>query len=96
MAKLVNQLTDLKIKRLSKPGSYPDGEGLYMQVRNSGAKDWFYRYEVSHKGRKRGLGTYPTISLEVARESALECRQLRKKGIDPIDFFKNDRIFHRF
>jgi hypothetical protein len=59
MAKLVNQLTDLKIKRLSKSGSYPDGEGLYVQIRNSGAKDWFYRYEVFGKGRKRGVGTLP-------------------------------------
>ena len=85
MAKTVKQLKDLQIKRLSKPGAYPDGEGLYLQVRDSGAKDWFYRYEVAGKGRKRGLGSYPTISLERAREAALECRQLRKEGIDPIE-----------
>ena len=88
MAKLVKQLTDLKIKRLSKPGAYPDGEGLYLQVRNSGAKDWFYRYEIAGRGRKRGLGSYPTISLEKARDDALECRQLRKQGIDPIEHKK--------
>ena len=85
MAKTVKRLKDLQIRRLSKPGSYPDGEGLYLQVRNSGAKDWFYRYEVDGKGRKRGLGSYPTISLEQARDDALECRQLRQQGIDPVD-----------
>jgi integrase len=89
MAKLVKQLKDLQVKRLSKPGSYPDGEGLYIQIRDSGAKDWFYRYEIGGRGRKRGLGSYPTISLEKARDEALLCRQLRKKGIDPIDYYND-------
>jgi len=88
MAKTVKQLKDLQIRRFTKPGAYPDGEGLYLQVRDSGAKDWFYRYEVAGKGRKRGLGSYPTISLERAREDALVCRQLRKQGIDPIEHYK--------
>jgi integrase len=89
MAKLVKQLKDLQVKRLSKPGSYPDGEGLYIQIRDSGAKDWFYRYEIGGRGRKRGLGSYPTISLEKARDEALLCRQLRKEGIDPIDYYND-------
>jgi integrase len=91
MAKTVKRLKDMQIRRLSKPGSYPDGEGLYLQVRTSGAKDWFYRYEVDGKGRKRGLGSYPTISLEQARDDALECRQLRQQGIDPVDYAKAQR-----
>ena len=91
MAKTVKRLKDLQIRRLSQPGSYPDGEGLYLQVRTSGAKDWFYRYEVDGKGRKRGLGSYPTISLEQARDDALECRQLRQQGIDPVDYAKAQR-----
>ena len=91
MAKTVKRLKDLQIRRLSKPGSYPDGEGLYIQVRTSGAKDWFYRYEVDGKGRKRGLGPYPTLSLEQARNDALECRQLRQQGIDPVDYAKAQR-----
>lgn len=88
MAKLIKQLTDLKVKKLTKTGSYPDGEGLYLQVRPSGAKDWFYRYQVGSKGKKRGLGPYPTISLEKAREDAHECRILRNNNIDPIEHKK--------
>jgi hypothetical protein len=38
MAKLVKRLTDLKIKQGIEPASYPDGNGLYLQVRKSGAK----------------------------------------------------------
>src|SRR5271156_4336206 len=39
------------------------------------------------KGRagERGLGSYITVSLQEARDRALECRKLREKGIDPID-----------
>ena len=88
MAKLVKQLSDIKIKKLSKPGAYPDGDGLYLQIRSSGAKDWFYRYQLGDKGKKKGLGPYPTISLEKAREDAHECRILRKNGIDPIEHQK--------
>ncbi len=42
MAKVVKQLTDLKVRRAANPRVYPDGEGLYLQVRETGAKDWFY------------------------------------------------------
>jgi integrase len=88
MAKLTQKLTDLKVRKGIEPASYPDGNGLYLQIRKSGAKDWFYRYEVERKGRKKGLGSYPTISLQDAREAAHECRILRKNGIDPVEHFQ--------
>jgi integrase len=88
MAKLVKRLTDLKIKKGIEPASYPDGNGLYLQVRKSGAKDWFYRYQVDGKGRKKGLGSYPTVSLSDARAAAQECHELRDKGVDPIAHYK--------
>lgn len=84
MAKKIHLLTDREVKNLIKPGSNPDGNGLYLQVSNTGSKAWFYRYQVNHKGRKHGLGSYPTISLKSARERAEQCRQLRANGIDPI------------
>lgn len=88
MAKLVKRLTDLKIKQGIEPASYPDGNGLYLQVRKSGAKDWFYRYQVDGKGRKKGLGSYPTVSLSDARTAAQACHVLRDKGVDPIAHYK--------
>jgi integrase len=88
MAKLVKRLTDLKIKQGIEPASYPDGNGLYLQVRKSGAKNWFYRYQVDGKGRKKGLGSYPTVSLSSARAAAQECHVLRDKGVDPIEHYK--------
>ena len=88
MAKKINKLTSLKIKQLKAPGWYPDGLGLYLQVSPSGSKSWVYRYKSSTKERRFGLGAYPTISLLMARESADKCRKLRAKGIDPIEYKK--------
>src|SRR5271169_1389910 len=49
----------------------------------------FVRDPATHrvKGRNRdmGLGSYITLSLEEARDRALECRKLREKEIDPIE-----------
>jgi len=88
MAKKTKQLTALKIKKLKEAGSYPDGEGLYLQISNTGNKSWFYRYEIAGKGRKHGLGSYPTTMLDMARKKATACRVLRDKGIDPIEHKK--------
>jgi len=88
MTKKTEQLTALSVKKLSKAGSYADGKGLYLQVSNTGSKAWFYRYEKNGKGRKHGLGSYPTVSLILARQDADACRLLRKNGIDPIEHKK--------
>jgi len=91
MAKMVKRLTDMKVKRLSKPGSYPDGSGLYLQVSKNEEKSWFFRYQVSGKGRKKGLGPYPTTTLVMARVAAHDCQVLRDQGIDPIQHEQQKR-----
>lgn len=48
-------------------------------------KSWIFRYRANGKLRDMGLGPYPDVSLERAREKAGECRQLRLDGMDPID-----------
>lgn len=37
------------------------------------------------KSREMGLGSYTIVSLEAARNRALECRQLRQRGVDPTE-----------
>lgn len=41
--------------------------------------------KVKGRNRDMGLGSYVTVSLQEARERALECRKLREKEIDPIE-----------
>lgn len=84
MAKTINKLTALQIKKISKPGWYADGQGLYLQVSPSGSKSWVYRYETGGKEKRHGLGSLHNTSLEAARNAAQACRELRRDGIDPI------------
>ncbi len=92
MAKRINKLTALQVKQQKKQGWYPDGDGLYLQVSPSGTKSWVYRYEKDRKERRCGLGAYPTISLDDARNSASECRKLRTKGIDPLEHKRQEEL----
>jgi integrase len=70
------------------PGMHFDGGGLYLQVTERGAS-WIYRYATldGRRGRTRemGLGSLSLYGLAEARALALDARQLRHQGIDPID-----------
>lgn len=77
-------LSALKIKNLSAPGRYPDGNGLYLVVDPSGAKRWLLRIMVQGKRTDIGLGGLSIVSLAEAREKALEHRKIARAGGDPL------------
>src|SRR4051812_24307099 len=85
MARTIGRLTALRISRALKPGMYPDGGGLYLQVTPSAAKSWIYRFSLNGRAREMGLGRLATVSLADARLKASECRRLRHDGLDPIE-----------
>jgi len=89
MAKKIDRLRALQVKKLTQSGWYPDGRGLYLQVSASGNKSWVYRYETDGKERRHGLGSFHDVSLAKARIAAEHCRQLRGEGIDPISHKRN-------
>ena len=78
------RLNSLAISRAQKPGYLGDGDGLYLQVTNSKAKSWIYRFMLAGRRREMGLGPYPSVSLADARDAAGRARALVKKGQDPI------------
>ncbi len=84
-----NKLNDRKVRTASK-GRYGDGGGLWLTVTTTGHRKWTFRFTFDGKRREMGLGSYPTVSLAAARESALECKRKVFQGIDPI----NDRRSH--
>ena len=57
-----------------------DGAGLRLRIRIDGSRTWIYRYRLGGKETSTGLGTYPIVSLQVARSKALESRQHVSKG----------------
>ena len=85
MARQINRLSPLQVSRLKKPGLYPDGAGLYLQVGPSSTKSWVLRFMLAGKAREMGLGPLHTISLADARKRAQAGRQLLLLGIDPIE-----------
>jgi integrase len=82
-----SRLTDIKCRNAG-VGVHGDGGGLALQVQ-SGARGlrrtWVFRYMIAGRARTMGLGTYPEVTLQRAREKAQECRRLKAEGIDPIE-----------
>jgi integrase len=76
--------TAAKLKRFTKPGDHCLGDNLYVAISKSGAKSYFFRYRRAGKRRDMGLGSARLISLDDARQAALECCRLLAKGGDPI------------
>jgi integrase len=76
-------------------GLHADGDGLYLQVGNGGAKSWIYRYALNGKQRYFGLGSAADVTLKRARELANDARRLRAEGVDPIEYRRAQRAAQR-
>jgi integrase len=65
-------LTTTKINRLKTPCKierHVDSDGLYLELSPAGSKRWRYRYKnYAGAWTMKGLGAYPEVSLERARE----------------------------
>jgi len=95
VAKQTERLSDLAVRRASKPGFYPDGRQLYLQVSPTGTKSWLLRFARHGRERWMGLGPYPDVPLAEARHEAFEARRLLRDGIDPIEARRAARITAR-
>lgn len=87
-------LTDTKIRNARPKGKQyrlTDRRGLYLLVRDTGAKWWRYDYRVDGKRKTLSMGTYPDISLADARARHQEARSLVAKGVDPSDARKAEK-----
>lgn len=68
------------------PGRYPDGDRLFLHVRDNGKRQWVFRY-VSPAGRRRdlSLGDAAVVDLATARAEANLARAALHRGDDPLD-----------
>lgn len=83
MARSIDRLSAMFVAKTKEPGLHGDGGGLYLQVSPTGAKSWLFRFMISSKPDKMGLGPLKTVSLSDAREKALDCRKLLLEGKNP-------------
>lgn len=86
-----NKLSDKKLKSLlgterSKEEMLADGEGLSVRLLRSGAISWIFTYRLGGRGSKLvrlTLGSYPDMSLKLAREKREQCRTWLAEGKNP-------------
>ena len=80
----MGKLTVARIKGLTEPGRYADGNTLYLRIAPGGSKQWVQRLAVHGKRRDLGLGAWPVVSLTQARQKAIANRTLVANGGDPL------------
>ena len=91
----MGRMTKLAIDRLSVPGRYIDGDGLYLQISKTGGRSWLLRYQLNHRPRFMGLGPVNTVPLAEARELAHAARRQLLAGVDPIEQRRRQRAEQR-
>lgn len=69
--------------RSANPGRHADGNGLHLEVDESGARRWMVRLMVQGRRRDIGLGSTSLVSLAEARNIAIDMR-LARDGGDPL------------
>ena len=90
MPKIVTPLSDLQVRRITRVGWHAVGgvAGLLLQVRKpkkNGAqvpRSWILRIKVGDQRQPIGLGSYPQVSLAVAREQAAKLVMEAKQGVN--------------
>ncbi|MFM2030350.1 MAG: hypothetical protein RL517_1543 [Pseudomonadota bacterium] len=90
MPKIAKPLSDLQVRRITRVGWHAVGgvAGLLLQIRKStqeGAqmpRSWILRVKVGDQRQPIGLGSYPQVSLAMAREQAAKLVMEAKQGVN--------------
>jgi len=75
----MKRLTSLAVKAaMARPGTYQDGDGLFLKVSKSGGAYWVLRLQQDGKRQDIGLGSAKLLPLVEARHKANELRKAVK------------------
>ena len=81
---LINKLSPSDTASTTKrPDKHSDGNGLQLWVRYTGVKSWICAYRWQGKQQTLTIGTYPTLTLQAARQRNLEIKRMIAESIDP-------------
>jgi integrase len=78
----LNRLSAIRVSKIKEPGLYEDGGGLRLIVTDKRVKRWLLRITIRGRRVERGLGVWPAVSLEEARQTADRFRKAAKEGRD--------------
>jgi integrase len=65
--------------------------GLGLRVGAGGSRSWILRHSVDGRRRDHGLGSFPEVTLAVARDAARHARATVRQGMSPIDAARASR-----
>lgn len=85
MSKRAKEKSACQLARIKSKGMYLEGRvpGLYFRWRSDTSKCWILRAMIRGKRTDLGLGRYPEITLEKARETGRRWREWINQGIHP-------------
>src|SRR6476660_3443992 len=86
MPRRAEQLSALVVSRMSRDGFHPVGDvpGLGLHISGE-ARSWLLRFSFGGRRPEMGLGSFPEVSLALARQKARSARELVGQGINPIE-----------
>lgn len=88
-------LSDTQLRALKRPGKATklfDGDGLFLLQTPAGGKWWRLKYRYAGKEKLLSLGTYPEVSLALARDRCFEARKQLAIGLDPAELRKQSKL----
>ena len=85
------KVTKNKIKQLQSGKKIHDGRGLYFFKKGDKGR-WSFRYQRDGRCHEMGCGTYPEISISMAREKRESYKKMLSFGLDPITEKRKEAI----
>ena len=80
------------LAKITKPGRYAVGHGAYLQIAVGGTRSWLFRYRVDDKQHHMGLGSCDYVTLQEARDKAIDAQRQRLQGTDPLQAKREARV----
>ena len=90
MSKLTKPIA--KALAVDTPKLFNDSPTLYLLVKPSGSKSWVQRIHIGGKPVSLGLGSFELVTIQEARDTAIDNRRLVRRGGDPRDAKQAARI----
>jgi len=75
-----------------KQARFSDSGGLYLQVDSNGSKRWFWKYRIGGLEKRLALGSYPDVSLKLARIARDDAKVQKSDGRDPVNARKLTKL----
>ena len=100
MPRVTKPLTNTEVdkaKPKAKEYNLTDGKGLFLCIKPTGAKAWIFNYyhPITNKRTSFTIGTYPSISLLLARQKREKWLSLIAQKIDPQEYEKEQERIAR-